>query len=61
MMTINYNNNEKLNTVGGRYVKGNRYVDVTDNYYCYGTLDAPLKFGMGTECTEAEAHEWLRS
>lgn len=58
-MTINYNNTTKLDTVGNRYVKGNRYVDVTENYYCCGT-DTSLEFGMGTECTEAEAHEWLQ-
>lgn len=60
MKTIEFTNGMELNIVGGRYVKGNHYVDVTEHYYCVGTLTEAKEFELATECGESEAYAWLQ-
>ena len=58
--TVEFKNGMELNRIGTRFINGNKFVDVTEHYLSYGTTTADKGFGLGTECTEEEALEWLK-
>ena len=60
MKTVEFKNGMELNRIGARFINGDKFVDVTEHYLSYGTVTADKGFGLGTECTEEEALEWLK-
>ena len=58
--TVEFKNGMELNRIGARFINGNKFVDVTEHYFSYGITTADKGFGLGTECTEEEALEWLK-
>ena len=48
MTTVEFKNGMELNRIGARFINGNKFVDVTEHYFSYGTTTADKGFGLGT-------------